>query len=270
MTLERCPLCKDTITLKKQTPFTYCKNCKSVINNLYREASYDRDYFIDDYEKQYGKTYIDDFSSIYNSSKKRLEQISKFVTLDSNTSLLDIGSAAGFFLKAAQDLKINKLLGIEISQYASDYCESKFGIPVIQDSFDNISVDQPFDIISSWFFIEHCKKPLEVFQRIFNMLNNNGILAFSVPSCYGPMYCFNKSEWEKTHPVDHLINMSPYAAKKILKSVGFKKVKVIRSGFHPERIVNENSHFHSPFSKIYDIFTGLTAFSDTIEIYAIK
>jgi len=270
MILKRCPLCKDTIKLPEEEAFTYCENCKSVINNLYRKASYDRDYFMDDYEEQYGKTYIDDFDSIYNNSVKRLQEISQFIKIKKEISLLDIGSAAGFFLKAAKDKGIDRVLGIEISEFASQYCRESFSIPVIRDSFENVSVDQRFDIVTSWFFIEHCDNPLEVFTRIYNMLNDSGVLAFSVPSCYGPMYYFNRSEWEKTHPQDHLINMSPFTAKKILQKIGFSKVRVIRSGFHPERIIKKESPFYGIFSGIYKIYTDITAFSDTIEIYAVK
>ena len=38
-------------------------------------------------------------------------------------SLLDIGSAMGFFLKSALDRGICNLLGIEISPFAADYCK---------------------------------------------------------------------------------------------------------------------------------------------------
>ncbi len=270
MTLKRCPLCKDTIRFKNNSSFIYCQNCKSVINNLYRKTSYDRDYFMDDYEKQYGRTYIDDFQNIYSNALRRLEVISKHSAINNTTSLLDIGSAAGFFLKAAGDMGIGKLLGIEVSAFAADYCRNTFSIPVIQDSFDNITIDEKFDIISSWFFIEHCEDPNYIFKRLYKMLNHGGVLALSMPSCFGPMYLFNRQEWKKTHPSDHMVDISPYAAKSILNEIGFRKVKVIKSGFHPERILDSSSVFYSIFSKLYRIYTDISAFSDTIEVYAIK
>ncbi len=268
--MGRCPLCHDSRRFDEESPFFYCKSCNSVIHNRYGQVSYDREYFMDDYEQQYGKTYIDDYDNIYAGSLKRLDNIFRFFGKKDDISLLDIGSAAGFFLKAAQDRGAGELMGVEISQYAADFCRENFSIPVIQQSFDDVNLNRQFDIITSWFFIEHCEDPRAVLEKIYNMLTDSGILAFSVPSWYGPMYKFHREEWERTHPKDHLINMSPRGAKKILRALGFKRVFVLPSGFHPERVVNSSSPFYGIFTKLYRLYGNMTAFSDTIEIYATK
>lgn len=267
---EKCPLCGGDEKRKISTSLNLCRNCRVIFNSDCRSLSYDRDYFINEYREQYGKTYLDDFGNIYNLSMARLDRILKLLAAGGKHSLLDIGCAAGFFLKAAKDRGISTLLGIEISAYAADYCRSTFGIDVIESPFDKVELHKRFDIISSWFFIEHCMDPLDAMKRIFMMLNKGGVFALSVPSFFGPMYYFDTEKWVETHPADHRIDLSPTSAKKILKDIGFRKVYVIKSGYHPERIFKTGSLLYGLLEPLYRKFTDATAFSDTIEIYAVK
>lgn len=267
---EKCPVCGKDEKRKISSNLNLCRNCHIIFNSDCRSLSYDRDYFINEYNEQYGKTYLEDYGNIYNLSNSRLNRILELLAVEGKHSLLDIGCAAGFFLKAAKDRGISTLLGIEISEYAADYCRKTFGIDVIESPFDNVELHKRFDIITSWFFIEHCMDPLGAMTRIFSMLNRGGIFALSVPSHYGPMFYFDKEKWVATHPADHRIDLSPSSAKRILKEIGFRKVYVIKSGYHPERVLKSSSLIYGFFEPLYRKFTDLTAFSDTIEIYAVR
>jgi len=267
---NNCPFCSKPSDKNITGDLYKCEKCGLVFNVNCRSLSYDRDYFISEYERQYGRTYPEDFDNIYNLSIQRIKKILNCSRKKNELSLLDIGSAAGFFLKAAKDSGIQKVKGIEISAFASDYCRKNFSIDVIESSFEDTVINEKFDIVTSWFFIEHISDSLTSMERIYRMLNKGGIFGLAVPSCFGPMYVFRKNEWIKTRPVDHRIDLSPKAAKIVLKKLGFKTIKVIRSGYHPERIVSRNSILFKPFDLCYDMFTRATAFSDTIEIYAVK
>jgi SAM-dependent methyltransferase len=267
---QNCPLCSKPSEKKITGDLYKCRKCGLVFNVNCRSLSYDRDYFISEYERQYGRTYPEDFNNIYSLSIQRLNKILVHIKMKKELSLLDIGCAAGFFLKAAKDSGIKKVKGIEISTFAADYCRKNFSIDVIESPFDDTVINEKFDIITSWFFIEHLMDPLKSIEKIYNMLNPGGIFGLAVPSCFGPMFLFRKSEWIRTRPVDHRIDLSPGAARAMLKKTGFSKVIVTRCGYHPERIVNRDSMLFKPFDLCYNIFTRATAFSDTIEIYAIK
>ena len=270
MNLTSCPICKADSNIKISADLYRCSLCDLIFNINFKSLHYGRDYFISEYETQYGKTYIDDFENIYGSSKIRLKQIMGLLKNKDNLSVLDIGSAAGFFLKAAKDYGIKKLKGIEISDFAAEYCKTNFLIDIIVSSFEDIEIDEKFDIITSWFFIEHMTDPLVELKKIYMMLNGGGVFAMSVPSFFGPMFWFSREQWIASHPKDHRIDLSPYSAKKILKAIGFKKVKVKICGYHPERVVRRGSIFFKPFEILYRAFSNITKFSDTIEIYAVK
>ena len=266
-----CPVCGKTSDNHISIDLHKCINCSLVFNVNCKSLSYDRDYFISEYQGQYGKTYIEDFENIYRMSGNRLDRILKLLKSERDErSVLDIGSAAGFFLKAAGDKGIKKLKGIEISNFASDYCRETFSIDVIESPFESAEINENFDIITSWFFIEHLTDPLQAIDRIYRMLNDGGVFALAVPSYFGPMFFFDREGWVKSHPKDHRIDMSPKGAKKILKAAGFRKVKVVKCGYHPERVISRDSILFTPFELLYRVYTSITGFSDTIEIYAVK
>ena len=112
--------------------------------------------------------------------------------------------------------------------------------------------------------------PMNAMKRVYSMLNRGGVFALSVPSLFGPMYYFDREKWIGTHPADHRIDLSPSSARRILKDLGFRKVYVVKSGYHPERVVKSSSLLYGIFEPLYRKFTDITAFSDTIEIYAVK
>ncbi|MFW5827532.1 MAG: hypothetical protein ACOCU4_05550, partial [Alkalispirochaeta sp.] len=87
--------------------------------------SYDHDYFFTDYQKQYGKTYLEDFPHIKAMGERRIADICRYAgeTCESLTAksrpsrLLDVGCAYGPFLQAAADAGFDPT-GIDISQDA--------------------------------------------------------------------------------------------------------------------------------------------------------
>lgn len=264
-----CPLCGSEKRILLSGGLYKCRFCGCGYNTDHKLLDYSDSYFTSDYKNQYGRTYEEDFDNIYSISKKRIEQINR-LTNGRNNSILDIGSALGFFLKCASDSGFRKAIGIEISPFASQFCISNFGIETIMESFDNVEITDMFDVITSWYFIEHNYDPEQILMKIFSMLEDGGVFAMSVPSIFGPLFFFNRKEWIEKHPTDHRVDFSPFSAKKILKKTGFRKIIIKPAGLHPERIMNRKSILFPFLGIIYRIFSRIFKFSDTIELYAIK
>jgi 2-polyprenyl-3-methyl-5-hydroxy-6-metoxy-1,4-benzoquinol methylase len=270
-----CPVCK-TGRHKAIIPYSVlckCLTCGIVYNAQYRTLSYNNNYFLDDYAYQYGKTYEEDFGNIMRLADSRIQRILTLWKKHYRTtpaSLLDIGSALGFFLKAAKYRGFTHLEGIEVSQYAASFSRQHYTFPIINLPFEKAAISRTFDVITAWFFLEHCRYPLETLKRIADLANDQAICALSLPSFRGPMYMFHRQEWHDTHPRDHRVDFSPSIIRKMLKDAGFRYVKVVAAGIHPERVVAKTSIFHGIFSVFYEIFTKIYPFSDTIEVYAVK
>jgi SAM-dependent methyltransferase len=268
-----CPVCSNGDYELIHSHLHRCKKCKCVFNTGHTLQKYNEKYFLDEYREQYGKTYIQDFENIYSLSLKRLKLILRIAGNREHGvhfRLLDIGSAAGFFLKAASDCGVEEVEGIEISRYASEYCINKFGISVKNEPFENTVFSKTYSVVTAWYFIEHTPDPVSVITQIYEILAEGGVFAFSLPSVFGPLFLMNREKWIKTHPKDHSLDFHPAALKKLLLRIGFRKVIIKPAGFHPERVVKRESLFYGIFYPLYWILTGITGFSDTIDVYAVK
>lgn len=268
---QQCPLCsaqRCTLLFNGHISIYRCKNCTAVFNASHRPLEYEESYFNEEYRNQYGKTYLEDFDAIYALAKRRLARIA---SLTRHTSgLLDIGSAYGFFLKAALDEGFEDLSGIEISKEGANYCENTFGIPVQKADFDTFQFSGNFNIITAWYFIEHLYDPAKAFCKIFNALNDKGVFAFSVPSFFGPQFTFHRNEWFQSHPPDHRVNFSPRLIRQYLRKLGFSKIITHPGGIHPQRVFPPSIARSSFVRWLYANTSSMLSFSDTLEVYAQK
>lgn len=268
-----CEICKKSSLLPALDGFQKCGNCGAVYNLNYKTAEYSDSYFIDDYLKQYGHTYEEDFPNIYKASQKRLRNIIKISNSDfgkNNSSALDIGCAMGFFLKACKDAGFSKIEGIEISKYASSKAEELFKFQIHNGEFSKYSSQKKFNLVTAWYFFEHEENPIEAITKASQLLQENGILAFSIPSVFGPLYQKHYKDWIKTHPIDHRIDFTPKSLSILLNNLGFCKIKIKPSGLHPERYFPSKLSKNTILKNLYKLYSNLFSYSDTLEIYAVK
>lgn len=265
-----CPLCHTILKKESDHQFYKCNKCGIVKNAAYATLEYSDDYYVKDYQIQYGKTYEEDFDSIYTVSCQRIKRIDNLLTDKKKLSILDVGCALGFFLKAAFDRGFKKVEGIEISSYAANYIINKFAYKVHQIPFEEFEPKGKYDIVTAWFTIEHSKEPLSIIKKMFNLVDEGGVLAFSLPSTFGPMYLFKRKIWFQTHPVDHSYDYAPKNLRKFLKKLGAKKIIIFPSSYHPERVFSSRSKIYPLFKTLYRFFADCFAFGDTMEVYVRK
>lgn len=273
--MNNCPFCGSDRAgvVSAGSPFLRCRGCGTVYNTAHSLPAYSDSYFTEDYRDQYGRTYEDDYESIYASARNRIARINalwKSAHQVSPHSVLDIGCALGFFLKGAADRGFTRIEGIEVSGFAADYCRKRFGYKVYETSFEKAGIKGRFDVITAWYFLEHCADSKAALDKIVNSLSDGGVFAFSMPSVFGPMYFFSRKRWVETHPVDHRVDVSPRTIRRILKAAGFRRVIVRPAGIHPERVISRRVPLFRIFSRLYRTFSLRFAFSDTIEVYALK
>ncbi len=271
-----CPICNSENCSRvhpEVRQLLRCRNCGVAFNIDYRPVGYDKRYFVDDYRMQYGKTYEEDGANITALANRRLDDIHTILPSErryKDLRLMDIGSALGFFLKAAKDRGIGEVEGLEISEFAAGQCRKRFRIKVQNRSFEDARFSGTYDIITAWYFIEHCADPLKAIRAIYDLLNPGGIFAMATPSIFGPQYMFDRRSWAEQHPADHRVDFSPSSIREILKEAGFTQVKISVAGVHPERILSEKSWLYKPFSAVYSRLSRMMCFSDTMEVYAVK
>lgn len=282
----QCPVCglhqtvPDTIISRNNTrTYRRCQNCSMIYISFSTEPEkeYKKQYFFEDYKKQYGKTYQEDFESIKNQCKKRIVTIKQVAKFIKNKSVLDIGCAYGPFLSAAKDEEM-KTFGTDISDDAVNFVQEKLGIPAIVSAFPKLNVTDDFgvsdfDVVTMWYVIEHFKNLDSVLRKVNSLLKKGGVFAFSTPSGEGISPSADLHHFYEISPTDHYTVWEPSKAGKILEKYGFKISRIVSTGHHPERF---------PFVKKYNIKKGSFLWKcvykysqifkkgDTVEIYCKK
>ena len=247
-------------------------------------TEYNRDYFFSEYQKQYGKTYLDDFPKLQKDGAKRISIINSFFTsrrdvvcLQTKTQkLLDIGCAYGPFLAAARNEGF-EVTGIDPAEDAVDYVRKTLGINAVQGTFPE-SLPEPgkvnetentlqnYDVITLWYVIEHFEDSGKALTAINNLLKTGGVLAFSTPSAAGISRRKSLYNFLENSPADHWTIWDPRRIRGILNRYGFRLKKRIITGHHPERFPFFKAHREGFLSALSRIF-GL---GDTFEAYAVK
>ena len=256
-----------------------CRTCGIVYMSFTaeEEMQYKKSYFFEDYKKQYGKTYQEDFDSIKAQCVRRIKIMNLFHDNQGGKNYLDIGCAYGPSLAAANDLGLNPF-GTDISDDAIHYVKSNLHFPASCSAFPQIDVEKEFgitqfDAVSMWYVIEHFKNLDSVLAKISSIIRDGGIFAFATPSGEGISAKSDVDHFYTISPIDHFSICEPSRAQKILKKYGFEVVKVVSTGHHPERFPvckKENIQKGSVRWNMIDNYSKLMQLGDTVEIYCRK
>ncbi len=182
-----CPICNirsfrlyHTYGNKLQYTYVYCKNCGVVYQSPrpkydkdFLEAAYER-YFVFDPNYEYTQEELNEF-------RPEVHEILEYDPRHS--SLLDIGSCMGSFLKIAME-EYSEVEGVEISENMASYTEKKLKINILRSQFSELSTAKKYSCIHMSHVIEHIPNPNEWLQKAYDLLEDNGILVVCVPNMF--------------------------------------------------------------------------------------
>lgn len=213
--------------------YEVCENTNTFFYKKAKERHYSDSYFMEEYKSQYKKTYYEDEANLRLIAKKRLHILFSMMKTKPR-NILEIGSAAGFFLDESRYLGFSAK-GLELSKSEVLYSKNKLNLDVDCISFFNFESIEKFMVIACFFVLEHLKEQEVALQKIFSLLDANGFLLLAIPSLYGPSFKTNSVEWFATHPEDHFVDYSPSSIKKTLNYFGADIVFMEPMSFHPKR-----------------------------------
>lgn len=278
-----CPVCgkrasklSPVVARNEKRTYRRCAECGMIYlsYSIDEEKKYQKSYFFEDYKKQYGKTYKEDFQSIKKQGLRRIGIIKSIEKDLKDKTILDIGCAYGPFLSAALDSKMIPF-GTDISSEAIDYVQSELKIPAACSAYPDINVAEEFgiaqfDVLTMWYVIEHFKDLDSVLRKTSSIVRKNGIFAFSTPSGEGVSAKSDKDNFFEISPSDHYTVWEPSRCGSILKKYGFKIEKIVSTGHHPERFPSIKKSGAKPGSlqwKIIENISHINKLGDTVEIY---
>ena len=284
-----CPVCgilpekPDTVISRNESrTYRRCAKCGIVYMGFttIEDKKYQKSYFFEDYKKQYGKTYEEDFESIKAQGMRRaaiIKMLCGLVNSNTDKNIFDIGCAYGPFLAAASDSGFIPF-GTDISDDAVSYVQQKLKYPAVCSAFPDIDTAEEFgiaqfDVVTMWYVIEHFKDLGSVLRKVSALVKKGGIFAFSTPSGEGISAVSDKDHFYEISPTDHYTIWEPSRAETILRLFGFKIERIVSTGHHPERfpsIKKSGAQKGSVKWKMVDALSHAKKLGDTVEIYCRK
>ena len=266
-----CVFCKSkNIEIKNrnaESNLYKCKKCNSLFRKYFLPVStdYSSKYFIEDYKNQYGKTYEEDEENLKALAKNRLEIIK---SVKPAGKILDLGSAMGFFLKEASSNGY-ETEGIEISEYAANYCVKNLNLNVHNISLLDFEYkEKEYDIITAWYVLEHIYDFDKLLKNILFSIKDGGIFAFAMPNGNGISGKFNKNYF-KIVPSDHAFETNPKALDKFFERYSLKRAHLKNKSVYYDRFCDIfNLKFleeNKASKKLYDFFAKKYNLGDTFE-----
>ena len=288
---RNCRVCGSplhTVSIARFSDRTYrrCSRCGIINMDRLTEqpVKYGKDYFFEQYRRQYGKTYLEDFPNLISVSKRRLKVIRQWAGgrgQGAVDSLLDIGCAYGAFLQAAKEEGYSPF-GIDPCEEAVNFVQKELGIPALQANFplpSNLLSITPYplplthySIITLWYVIEHFQDCVSALAQIKKILKPGGILAFSTPSFSGISGRSSQKRYLGKSPADHFTVWPTASCKKALRMAGFSIKRIINTGHHPERFPFLGKFAKNRKSPLYWLLLAISrifSLGDTYEVYAV-
>ena len=271
-----CPACSSrgnqVIARFSDRSFFRCGHCGLDYQQLFGEQtiSYNEAYFFEEYQKQYGKTYLDDFDHIKAMGKSRLNAMAELGHLLPGERLLDIGCAYGPFLAAAKERGV-AVMGSDISPEAVAWVNNNLGIPARTGDIrqlDSLDFGGTFNIVTLWYVIEHFPDLGKILEKLNDLLVLGGMLALATPSGSGVSGRFRALKFLAASPRDHYSIWRPAQAARLLELFGFRLNRIVITGHHPERFPGLlGIRLFRPLMGLISRKFGL---GDTFELYATK
>lgn len=233
----KCNLCKNTNFFKYlEQNIVKCKRCglifKTDMPNFSEEIKRYRELTLD-YEEQ--KRINLARAKLYKVYIKKILKLSKKFR---DTLMLDVGCGCGLFVKISNEEFGLKTYGIEISQNALKLAKEQlsgsliFDEPLREIKFE----DRVFDVITLLDVLDHMIEPFEECKEILRILKEDGILFLRIRNA-----TFHITFWQvfknlfyflkfiKNPVVMHLYSFNRSTIFRLLKVVGFKKIKIYNS-----------------------------------------
>lgn len=217
-----CIACKGSLAqfgTKEDISIMKCPNCGlgSTLNLPAQKDDYHRD-----------ATYIEEQDLFKNIFQRRVNLINKLYP--KRGKILEIGSSTGLMLSLFKQ-EGWQVLGIEISKASAQFAKQR-GIETLTQPFEKIDFKgEKFDAVIINHTLEHLENPVEVIEKIYQILSIGGIVLIDVPNFGSFSAQLLKTNWPLLLPNEHLWHFTAKSLSNILDNNGLTVIyKAMPSG----------------------------------------
>lgn len=200
-------------------PLVRCTRCSLLFVSPRIAASA----MLDGYAEGADPDYVSQMDSRVRTFARSLAEIDRLSPRKGR--LLDIGTAAGAFLKAATDDGW-EALGLEPNRWLAEWGRQHFGVDIRVGSIDTVPLaPASFDVVTLWDVIEHTPDPMHVLRRARQALARGGLLVVNYPDIGSWVARLMGRRWPFLSSV-HLYYFTRQTIREALLQAGFETIAI--------------------------------------------
>jgi 2-polyprenyl-3-methyl-5-hydroxy-6-metoxy-1,4-benzoquinol methylase len=181
-------------------------------------------YYEENYRVEYKGTYEPKLKHVYRAGKVALDRYHKIQNyLKGKKSLFDIGTGGGEFLYLMKSQGLDAQ-GIEPNRGYGEYSQRTYGINTQIGFFQDVTIDQKFDVVTIWHVLEHTEVPAVILAKMRDMLYEDGLLVVEVPN----VVALSQSPNSTFHTA-HIYNFNNITLEQLASQVGLVLIDSITS-----------------------------------------
>ena len=176
--------------------------------------------------------YAADQKYLKKNFELRLKALRGFLDKERHHSLLEIGSAYGFFLDVARD-DFDELLGVDVTDEGVKHTREKLNLPAIQADFlQHDFGESRFDVVCMWDTIEHLRRPDLYVEKIASLTDRGALLCVTTGDVQSRVARWRGPKWRMIIPPIHAHYFSRDTLTRLLNDHGFDVVYNRYCGFY--------------------------------------
>lgn len=279
LTINTCPLCGGTHLVKKMTCTDFyasgeqfdllqCENCGFQFTQGFPvEKEIGKYYETPDYIS-HSDTKKGMMNELYHLVRSRMlqkkAQLINNITGKTSGKILDIGTGTGYFSHTMQQ-KGWQVEAIEKSAQARSFAKKNFNLDIKDDSGLNDFSSGSFDVITLWHVMEHLEHLNETWERLYELLKDDGCLVVAVPNCSSYDAQKYKEFWAAYDVPRHLWHFTPDSIKKFGEKHNFTLVNHLPMPFDAFYVsILSEKYKESKSSLVKGMFAGTLAWFSSL------
>ena len=189
--------------------------------------------------------------SKHDRDKQKL--VAKYVDLDANSKILDVGCAVGSFLLFMKDKYSCQISGVDFKDDLNfprfEEIDFHNGLFYEQENLEENS----YDLITMWHFLEHCYDPMRSLEKAKTLLKENGKLVIEVPRLDSVSYKIFKEKWPGVQAPQHTVMFDKEHFIQMAKKAGYKVSTYLPYGAFPSYFYLFAGSYFKLFGKGMDL-----------------
>ncbi|MBU1197126.1 class I SAM-dependent methyltransferase [Candidatus Micrarchaeota archaeon] len=194
-----------------------CKQCHFVYVNPRLKSQF----IVGGYSAAEDKTYVSQSEGRMATFRAGVRLMEKH--MPKKGRVLDVGAAAGLFVKAAKENGWDAY-GVEPSHWLARYGRETFGLNLKQGTIHTAKYpDAHFDVVTFWDVLEHVPDPAADLKEAMRILKPGGLLVVNYPNFGSRLAKITGRKWWFLLSV-HLWYFTPKTMRDMLERNGFEQV----------------------------------------------